>query len=185
MPAKKVTQSSSKTAPAMTGKSVAAGKKAAPARPAGVRVKDLMTADVRTCRPADTLGAAAQIMWEADCGCVPVVDEGQRLVGFVTDRDICMNAHTTGRAPRDLPVSGAMARKLYSCKPDDDLGRAVDVMSSYQVRRVPVVDDEGRLVGVLSLNDLVRSTVRPGTSRRPSTEQVVEVLAAISAPPRG
>lgn len=120
------------------------------------RVGDLMQRDVRTCTPADALCEPARIMWERDCGCVPVVasDGSGRVVGMITDRDICMATYTSGGRIAEMRVEHAMATGVHSCRADDLLSEAAHVMRSARVRRLPVVDDEGHLRGILSLADL-------------------------------
>ena len=98
-----------------------------------------MTRDVRACSPDDTMGEAAQVMWENDCGCVPVVDDTQRVVGVITDRDLAMAAHLQGVALRDSRVSSAMARDVKCCSPRDTPAMVQAVMQQYRIRRVPVI----------------------------------------------
>jgi CBS-domain-containing membrane protein len=150
-----------------------------------VNVQDLMTRSVRCCSPRDTLSAAARILWENDCGCVPVRDGEGRVVAMLTDRDICMAAYTRGRALADLRVSDAMSAELHAVGPEESLPRAQRVMQEQQVRRLPVVDDAGQLLGVLSLNDLVCEAVRDPSRRGRdgvSLEGVALTLAAVSRP---
>jgi len=78
-----------------------------------MNASDLMTTGVKTCRVDDSVERAAQIMWEHDCGAVPVVDADERLVGIVTDRDVCMAAYTRGDSLQAIAVSGVMAHKLH------------------------------------------------------------------------
>jgi CBS domain-containing protein len=123
-------------------------------------VKRLMKHEVRTCRPDDSLNTAAQIMWEEACGSVPVLDEESRPIGFLTDRDICMAAYTQGRPLGDLKVESAMARSIVSCGSDDDLAHAMRLMRNNSLRRLPVVDSRGVLVGLLSLDDIACESQR-------------------------
>ena len=120
-------------------------------------VRDLMKPP-QVCGPADSLDRAAQLLWEHDCGVLPVVDDKRRVVGMITDRDICMAAYTQGRALSELPVSRAMAHAVVRCSPDHDVEAALHVMAEGQVHRLPVVDDNDRLLGILSLTDVVRAT---------------------------
>lgn len=148
-------------------------------------VRDLMQADVRTCTPEDALGEAARVMWERDCGCVPVVaDDGSgRVVGMITDRDICMAAYTEGGRLAEIRVEEAMATRLYSCAVEDSVSEALRIMQSAQVRRLPVVDDDGRLCGVLSLADVVEGA--PGlraAAGAPGDADLVRTLEAICRP---
>ena len=119
-----------------------------------MNVEQLMRRPVRTCQPNDSLDWAAQIMWEADCGSVPVVDGDGRLVAMITDRDVCMAAHFQSGPLCALKVKDAMSTVAYACKPRDALADAERIMRSQQVRRLPVVDEEDHVVGIVSLNDL-------------------------------
>jgi CBS domain-containing protein len=146
-----------------------------------IKVEDLMAVDVRTCGPDDTLNEAAHLLWEHDCGAVPVV-AGGRVVAMLTDRDICMAAYTQNRPLTEIPVSRAMSSELVWCAPDDSLDSALDAMRSAQVRRLPVVDPERRLKGLVSLNDIVRAASEPGSVVAPS--DVVWAFAGICEPRR-
>lgn len=140
-----------------------------------------MTREVRTCRPDDSLHAAAKVMWDCDCGCVPVVDDDRRVIGMLTDRDICMAAYTQERPLSSLRVSDAMSKEVFACSPGDPVSTAEEVMRTKQVRRLPVVED-GRLAGIVSLNDLSLTAARPtrrGKKKEITTSEVGETLAAI------
>ena len=148
-----------------------------------MKVEQLMSRDVKTCQATEMLNRAAQLMWENDCGCVPVVDEDGRAVGMITDRDVCMAAYTQGRPLDALLVASAMARDLRSCHATDTIVEAESIMRAAQVRRLPVVDPEGRLIGLLSVNDIAREAERGrGTRRKPAVagEELAMTLAAIS-----
>jgi len=125
-----------------------------------VKVEELMTREVATCRSDDMLNRAAELMWNRDCGCVPVVDEEKHVVGMITDRDICMAAYTRGSRLADLRVADAMARQVESCWNTDDIGTAEEMMRTRRVRRLPVLASDRRLAGVLSLNDIAREAAR-------------------------
>ncbi|HEX5012260.1 MAG TPA: CBS domain-containing protein [Planctomycetota bacterium] len=148
-----------------------------------MKIEQLMTRDVRTVGPDDRLDRAAQLMWEADCGCLPVVDGDQHVVGMITDRDVCMAAWTQGRALCELPVRGAMSSRVISCAPSDATVRAERLMRDHQVRRVPVVDGQALLVGLLSLNDLALAA-QPGSGTRDvRPDEVADTLAAVGRRP--
>jgi CBS domain-containing protein len=125
-----------------------------------MKVEQIMNRHVKTCGPQDSLNKAAQVMWDEPCGAVPVVDEQGRPVGFLTDRDICMAAYTQGKPLAELQAEGAMARKLFCCKADDDLDSAAQVMRQNRTRRVPIIDRKGVLVGLLTLDDLACEAAR-------------------------
>ena len=150
-------------------------------------VTDLMTQPVTACRPWDSLNDAAHLMWLRDCGCVPVVDDAARLVGMLTDRDICLAAHTRGGTLAAIPIGAAMSRVLASCRPDDELGVVHRMMAERRVRRIPVVDDEGVLVGIVSLCDLARAAAPDARDSLVgvSDDAVLKTLACISTPTWG
>ena len=148
------------------------------------RVRDAMTRAVVTCRPHDSLNRAAQLMWDADCGAVPIVDDEGRLIGILTDRDICMAAYTRGLPLSELAASSAMSTALHSCKPGDSLRSLMDAMAKYQVRRVPVIDEDGKLVGIVSLADVARLSQAPSAVSTETRIWVPGVLAGISEPGR-
>lgn len=102
-----------------------------------MRVQDLMTRQVHSCRSSDSLEQAAQLMWNFDCGCVAVCDGdgASRLLGMITDRDICMSALFEGRALKDLHVSEAMSKSLQTCRASDALGKAERIMQAARIRR--------------------------------------------------
>ena len=126
-----------------------------------MKVDQIMNRKVKVCRPQDWLNKAAHIMWEEPCGAVPVVDDQGMPVGFLTDRDICMAAYTQGKPLEKLRVETAMARKVVSCKAEDDLNSAAQLMRKNRTRRLPLVDHNGTLVGLLSLDDLAFEAARP------------------------
>ena len=119
-----------------------------------MKIEDIMTRDVRGCMADDSLATAAQIMWENDCGSVPVTDVDGRVTGIITDRDLAMAAHLQGVALRASRVSSAMARDVKCCSPRDTPATVQAIMQQHKIRRVPVVDDHKRLLGIVSLGDL-------------------------------
>jgi CBS domain-containing protein len=144
--------------------------------------RTLMSASLHTCSPGDSLERAAGILWEGDCGALPVVNEAGRLVGMITDRDICMAVYTQGRPPSGCAVSDSMSRRIRVCAPDDSIEHLAQLMSAHQVRRLPVVDSEGRLLGIVSLADVARH-LNGLASGHPARELLVPTLAAISMRP--
>ncbi|TAH34385.1 MAG: CBS domain-containing protein [Planctomycetota bacterium] len=157
------------------------------ARPGPALVDSLMTRDCLSCRAEDKLDHAAQLMWEGDCGFLPVVSADGVVTGVITDRDICMSAYTRGRGLKEIAVMDAMARVVRAVKPTDTLATAEGVMRASRVRRVPVVDDAGRLAGILSMNDLARAAAREERLSHPrlTVAEVTETLAAICEPRGG
>ena len=137
-----------------------------------MNVEDLMTLAPHVCRPKDSLHAAAQLMWRHDCGTLPVVDDDSHLVGMITDRDICMGGYIQHQSLTRLRVDQSMAHNVVTCRADDDIAAAAQVMAEHQVRRLPVVDGDDRVVGVLSLCDVVRAG-RAGLE--PTAERIAEL----------
>jgi CBS domain-containing protein len=142
-------------------------------------VRKLMKDNPRTCSPDDSLNRAAQIMWELDCGALPVVGADGGLAGIITDRDICMAAYTRGQPLAAMSVDSAMSRTVHSCSPDDSIGHASRLMADKQVRRLPVTND-GRLVGILTLADIARAVDRREGNRIPACVALAHTLAAIA-----
>ena len=143
-------------------------------------VRDLANFDVKACSPYTDLASAAKIMWDCDCGVVPVVNEERRVVGMVTDRDICIAAATRASRPSDVQVRHVMSEDVASCGMGDDVHAVLNTMKERRVRRLPVLDAEGRLAGIVSMNDLVmRAEYRPKADV--SGEAFLGTLKAISA----
>ena len=152
-----------------------------------MKIEQLMTREVKVCTEADTLSRAAQLMWECDCGCIPVIraDGDGRLAGVVTDRDIAMAAYTQGKQLWAIPVGTAMSHNVIACHANDGISLAEALMRDNRVRRLPVVDQNERLVGILSLNDLAREAQRDaaaGKRAEVSEEGVSKTLASVCQP---
>ena len=120
-----------------------------------MKVKEIMTANAKACTQTSSLADAAGLMWENDCGILPVVAQGGKVVGLVTDRDICMAAALKNRNLSNIAVEDVVSGKIYTCKPDDDIRGALKTMQENRVRRLPVVAADGTLAGMLSMNDVV------------------------------
>jgi CBS domain-containing protein len=146
-----------------------------------MRVNQVMTKEVKACRGWDSLNTAAQIMWDRDCGCVPVLDESSKVVAVITDRDVCMAAYTRGKALHEMQVKSAMSERLWSCTPNDTLAIAEKTMQAHRVHRLPVIDGEGRLVGIVSLSDLAREAIRQRSAmgRGVTDDEIGRTLAKI------
>jgi CBS domain-containing protein len=143
-----------------------------------------MSKAVRSCGVDDSLQQAAQIMWEGDCGIVPVIGHDGRVAGVITDRDICMAAYTHGQALWQLQVSSAMAKQVHGMRENDSLDAAEGLMRRARVRRVPVLDADGRLRGILSMSDLAchnHNSKRHGVNGL-SGDSIAQTLAAICEP---
>jgi len=123
-----------------------------------MRVSDAMTREVRVCHPGQSICDAARLMAELDCGVLPV-GEDDRLVGMITDRDIAVRAVAQHKSP-DTPVRDAMSNEVKYCFEDQHVDQVARNMSDLRVRRLPVLDRDKRLVGILSLGDLAGSEIR-------------------------
>jgi CBS-domain-containing membrane protein len=150
-----------------------------------MQIEELMSRHPKTCTLADDLSTPARLMWEHDIGCVPVVDEHGHALGVVTDRDLCMAVYTRGRTLHEIRVDQVMAPNLISCSPSDSVATAEKLMKDFQVRRLPVVDAFGKLLGMVSQNDLVREAAQEAAAPRADREidehEVMSTLAAIGA----
>ena len=153
-----------------------------------LEVSDLMTRNVVSVRASEPLSTAAKMMWDGDCGAIPVIeDQGERVLGMLTDRDICMATWSRNLAPSAIVASEAMSQSLVYCSPTDSIDAAEGTMRSGQVRRLPVLDSERRLAGILSITDIARvardrSATRPGVDISPL--QVVDTLNLITHSPQ-
>ena len=149
-----------------------------------MQIKEIMSQPVVTCPAGSTLEHAARLMWQYDCGIIPVTAPDGRLAGVVTDRDICMCALFTGKALRDLSVADAMAKDLLACSPSDSVEAAERTMREAHIRRLPVVDDEQTLLGMISLADLAREAYREQSQsqREITARDICGTLAVICEP---
>jgi CBS domain-containing protein len=140
-----------------------------------MQIAEVMTPAPITCAPETTVAEAARLMWEGDCGVLPVVN-GRTLDGVVTDRDLFIALATRNAKASELTVGSVAHGSPITCTPRDDVHQAMGKMKSHRVRRLPVVDKDGTLVGIVSMNDLVL-TIAPETSLG---GQVVDTLQTIS-----
>jgi CBS domain-containing protein len=138
------------------------------------KCRDVMTKDLVTSTPEDTIGEVAQLMKNEDIGPVLVVDnnDSKTLVGIITDRDIVLKVIAEGKDPKTTRVGEVMSKKLVTCRPDDDVDVAIDAMAQFQLRRIPVVDDNVKLVGIISQADVATRVHEP--------EKTAEVVKEIS-----
>ena len=141
-----------------------------------MKAADVMTRGVATCRTDDTAADAARVMWDRDCGVVPVVDAQGALRGVVTDRDLLMAAHMQGKSPADLRLSALIPGPVATCREDSDVESILTTMANRQIRRLPVLDRDNRVVGIVSINDLALHAL--GDERH--MKQLAKTLAAIS-----
>jgi CBS domain-containing protein len=148
-------------------------------------VREIMSMNVGVVRHWETLDHAARIMWERDVGCVPVVDEANELVGIVTDRDVCIGAYTQGLRLADIHVGSVCTRTVLRAEPETTLEEAAALMRAHRVRRLPVCDVHGCVVGMLSLADLAvygMPRTAPSVAEGLSPSSLASTLAAVSEP---
>jgi CBS domain-containing protein len=145
-----------------------------------IRVHELMTRRVATVHPATPVEGAVRLMAECDCGALPVTGDNGILVGMVSDRDIVMRIIGRGREARTAIVADCMTERVFACYANESVGECMRQMARHQVRRMPIVDDRGRLVGIVSQGDLARHA-----AQRPAREErraLTEVVGAVSQP---
>jgi CBS domain-containing protein len=146
-----------------------------------MKVHDAMTEDVKYCGPETNLAAAAALMWENDCGMLPIVAQEGRAIGVITDRDIAIALGTSNKQAAEIPVREVMSGKLFAASPDEDIHAALKLMRKEKVHRLPVIDSHGKLEGILSLNDVALHAVHPNGKTTPilNYEDVVSTLKAV------
>ncbi len=151
-----------------------------------MKVAEIMTKPPASCHPQTNLAAAVEILWNHNCGILPVVDSQEQLVGLVTDRDMCVALGTRNRLPSEVTVEEVTSGKIVACRPEDDVQRALGTMAEAKVRRLPVVDAAGKLQGMLSMDDVVLRTDTTGIKRDfgLSSQDIVNTLKRIYTPPR-
>lgn len=143
-------------------------------------VENLMTRPVFTCSPEDMLNVPAQLMWDHNVGSVVVV-EGGRIVGMITDRDVCMGAYTTGMPLWGIRVRHSMTKDPVILREDASVGIAERVMREFGVRRLPIVNRANALVGLLSIDDIAREARREWGRERAEVpaDDVAETIASV------
>lgn len=141
-----------------------------------MQVREFMTKDVLYCERATDAAAAAEMMWNRNCGALPVVENGE-VAGIVTDRDLFIALGTQNRLPADLPVGEIMTPEPALCSPEDDIRTALKTMAERQVRRLPVVDRTGALTGILSLDDIALLAEANGLSNEDVLRTIKVILA--------
>jgi CBS domain-containing protein len=143
----------------------------------GQKCSDVMTKDVVCCTATDMVHLAAQSMKAQDVGSIPVLDsqDKRRLIGIVTDRDLALKVVAAGLDPNKTTVESVMSRKLVVCKTDDDWHMAIEAMGKHKLRRIPVVDDEGRIAGIIAQADVATRIEQPA-----AVAKVVEEISKVA-----
>lgn len=120
-----------------------------------MKVKDVMTPNAKAIWLTESLADAAKLMWENDCGVLPIIKDGRKVIGMITDRDICMAMAMRDTKPSGISVEEVMTGQVYAVKPEDNIDQALQTMQEHKIRRLPVISSEGELEGILSMNDVV------------------------------
>jgi CBS domain-containing protein len=149
-----------------------------------MKVAEVMTRNVQSCTPETNLAAAAMRMWDSDFGTLPVVDNDGKVIGMITDRDICIAAATKHQDIANIKVGDVPTGQVQSCTPETNVSDALKTFEQGRVRRLPVVDEHGNLKGVLSMNDIVLRAAeeRGEKSSGVSYANVMNTFKAICAP---
>lgn len=146
-----------------------------------MKVQEVMTRDVKFCSPDTNLAAATEILWRNNCGALPVSDPDGKLLGVITDRDMCIALGTRNCRASDLAIRDVAINPVFSCEPDDDVHEALTTMRKHQVRRVPIVHQDGKLAGIVCLDEIVLHAEKPDSKKHVgiSYEDVVNTMKAI------
>ena len=146
-----------------------------------MKIKSVMKSDLATSFQSENLHKAAEIMWNHDCGVVPVLDRSRKLVGMITDREIAMAAYTTGKPLDSMKVRDVMSSAVQSCNENDDIEVAEDMMRRFQMRRLPTFNNKGDLAGIVSLNDIAQAFSKD-KGKSVKAESLAKTLSGICAP---
>jgi CBS domain-containing protein len=144
-----------------------------------MKVQDLMVKDVTVCRTNTNLAALAELLWRGGCGSLPVLDDSGRVIGMITDRDVCIALGTRNRKASEVQVKEVSLPRVFTCLPEDDLGAALKTMESQGIHRLPVVDRNGALAGILSIDDVVCGAVQRPRKSQVGFDEVIQTLKGI------
>jgi CBS-domain-containing membrane protein len=145
-----------------------------------MNVRDMMRTSPKSCSPMTNLAAVTEILWSSGCGAVPVLDSKGKVMGIITDRDICVALGTRNKRPSELVAQEAMSRGVATCRLNDEIHSALNMMKARKVRRLPVLNQTGKLEGILCISDLIMDARHDDGSRPPlSYEDVMNALKTI------
>ena len=148
-----------------------------------MKVKDVMTTDARAIWITQSLADAAKQMWENDCGVLPIIKDGRKVVGMITDRDICMATAMRDRNPSSIFVEEVINATVYAAEPEEEVEHALQTMREHRIRRLPVLNPKGELQGIVSMNDIVLKAKGNGKKTRIDYGDVVKTYQAICEHP--
>ncbi len=143
-----------------------------------MKVNKIMTKSVGFCQTDENLAKAVEIMWQKDCGVVPVVDEKQKVVGMITDRDVTVSAFLQNKPPAEILVKEVINGKIVTCSEKDNIKSVLKKMRKKQIKRLPVTNKNGKLVGIISIADILLFARKKKSLRK----RVFKTLEAISKP---
>lgn len=143
-----------------------------------MKVKKLMKQDVGSCGLTDDLTKAVEVMRFKDCGAIPVVNAEKKLVGIITDRDICLAVAELDKKPSEIKVEEVVKKRIFTCSANDDLKTALKKMKRVKVKRLPVVDKKREIIGILSITDFLTSLKKDKSFRK----KIYSTLKAIGKP---
>lgn len=147
-----------------------------------MKVKEIMMCTPYTCRRETNLAEAAELMWKGDCGFLPMTGPDGKVCGVITDRDICIALGTRNKVAREVAAGEVSCGKLFACSPEDEIHLALLTMREGKVRRLPVIDSDGKAVGILSMDDILLHAEPVGTGKIVdlSTDEVVRTYRCIN-----
>lgn len=149
-----------------------------------MKVKEVMAPNAQAIWLTESLTDAARMMWENDCGVLPIIKDCRKVIGMITDRDICMAMTMRDQSPSGISVEEVMSGRVYSVSPEDDIDKALQAMQENKIRRLPVVNEEGELEGILSMNDVVLHASDDAAGDGIAYTDVVKTYQAICEHPR-
>ena len=147
-----------------------------------MKVKEVMMGTPYYCQLDTNLGSATELMWNGNCGFLPVIGAEGKIAGAVTDRDLCIALGTRNRLPGEVKIREVMSHRLFACSAGDDVHAALEIMKEGGVRRLPVLGEDGALVGVISIDDVLLRAAPGSIGVKPelSTEEVAKAFRAIN-----
>jgi len=149
-----------------------------------MKVQDVMMRTPAYCEADMNLGAAVELLWNRECGILPVVDAQRKVTGVVTDRDLCVALGTRNKLPGDITVGEVVTGTVRTCRAEDEIRTALETMAAGKVRRLPVVNKDGQLEGILSMDNVVLHADPgvPGRTPELSYADIVNTLQRIYGP---
>jgi len=146
-----------------------------------MKVQDLMTPNAITCGPNTNLARVAGLMWDNNCGSLAVTNEHGKVIGLITDRDICIAVATRQRLAAEILVSEVITGEVWTCGPQDDIRKLLQTMRNARVRRLPVISDDGVLQGIVSISDIVLHAEEAQGKQKPqlSLQDAIGTLKAV------